>query len=507
MSFVSLMLPPGIQRNATPYDTPGRWWDMNLVRWQSGTLRPIGGWQRTTNTAFNKNGTVNPGRIVYSWRDNDDNDFSLIGTDEKLYVENSGSYTDVSPTALVPLSSVSTAPGYGTKEYGQYDYGNARPGTTTLFAPVGFWSMSNWGENVIFTASTDGKLYQYVSNSPTAKPTAISGAPTGNTSVIVTAERHVMAIGASSAGAGANYRRIAWSSREDNADWDFTDVTNTAGFIDLESKGPLVRGVNVREGVLVFSSGDCYLARYVGLPYIYAVDRLGDTTLLCPMAVAAYNGKAAWMGKNGFWRYEGGILAPLACPILNDVFVNIDKTYGPRKAHAVHNGTFPEIWFFYPTEGNSECNRVVVWNYMEDWWSWSDISRTAAASGELNKPYMAGPDGHLYRHEDGWTDAGAHRQVFAETGILPVGGADRGIIINQVLPSNGYGYNSIKVEFKSRQTPEGTERSFGPYTSRPDGYMDTRVNGRDLRMRVEATSSGEWSVGTFRLNVQPGAGR
>ena len=58
-------LPPGLQRGATPYDAPGRWWDSNLVRWQDGTIRPIGGWERVTGTALDSGI-----RSIHVWRDN-----------------------------------------------------------------------------------------------------------------------------------------------------------------------------------------------------------------------------------------------------------------------------------------------------------------------------------------------------------------------------------------------------------------------------------------------------
>jgi hypothetical protein len=36
MKLVPIKLPPGLEREGSPYDTPNRYWDMNLMRWQSG---------------------------------------------------------------------------------------------------------------------------------------------------------------------------------------------------------------------------------------------------------------------------------------------------------------------------------------------------------------------------------------------------------------------------------------------------------------------------------------
>jgi hypothetical protein len=228
------------------------------------------------------------------------------------------------------------------------------------------------------------------------------------------------------------------------------------------------------------------------------------------MAVASFNGKALWMGRNGFWKYEGGFLTPLNCPVLNDVFENIDDTYGPFRSYACHNGTFPEVWFFYPEIDQTECNRYIAYNYSEDFWFWGSLSRTAMFPGETYvRPYMGGTDGHIYEHEYGYTAAGTSRvgTIWAETGVLPLTNGEKGIIINSIQPANDHGASSTEFIFYTKQTPEGSERSYGPYYPRTDGYTDCRVTGKDVRIRIEATEDAEWSIGKFRFNVQPGTGR
>ena len=517
MTFASINLPAGIERNATPYDTPNRWWDMNLIRWQAGTLRPIGGWQRSTQSALDTNA-----RYINVYRDNSNARHIMVGTDAKLYTDIGGVFTDITPTSFIPLTSIGAGGGYGTYEYNNYPgntpantYGNARAFASPIYSPSAFWSMSNWGEDVILTANSDGRLFYYTTSTPSTKPVAITGTnvPYGVTSTIVTNERHVMAIGFVDPNPTPDVlhpRGIAWCSREDYTDWNFASTTNTAGYIDTDARTPLQRAVRVREGVLIFSQSEAYISRYVGLPYIYNVERIADTTLINPMAVATFNGKAAWMGRNGFWKYEGGFLQPLLCPILNEVFGQIDPTYGPFRSHAAHNGTFPEIWFFYPSTGNTECNRYLIWNYMEDWWAWGELGRTAVAPGETYlRPYMGGSDGNIYEHEYGWTAAGATRvgSVWAETGMLPITNGDRGVNITSMLPANDFGSNSMAITFYSRQAPEGSERTFGPYTSRSNGYCDTRVTGRDVRFRIQQTTDDDWTLGKFRFNVETGTGR
>jgi hypothetical protein len=456
--------------------------------------------------------------MIYVYRDNSGGRKILVGTDYKLYADISGVFTDITPTpspAFSGLGNIGVNGGYGTFDYGEEAYGVGRSLPSPLYEPTALWSMTNWGQDVILTANSDGRLYYYNTSTPSTKPTLITGAtvPTGNTAVIVTNERHVMCVGV-----GGNIRRVGWSSRESTTDWDFASTTNTSGFLDLDARTPLTRPVKVREGILIFSQSEVYLARYVGLPFIYGIDRIADTSLINPNAVATYNGKAMWMTRDGFFKYEGGYISPVACPILNDIQSTIDTTYGPFRSHAVHNGAFPEIWFFFPstvtlppgTVGRGECDRYVIYNYIEDWWAWGQLGRSAASAGEaFKRPYMGGTDGHIYQHEDGWTNAGSTRvgSVWAETGMLPLTNGDRGVSETQILPATGHGYNSLSINCYTRQTPEGSETTWGPFAPRSNGYTDCRVNGRDVRIRLNATQDANWSIGSYRINVMPGYGR
>lgn len=502
MALATVQLPPGIERNNTPYDTPGAWWDMSLVRWQSGSVKPVGGNQRLTSSPLD--GAV---RKIFVYRDNTSNREVLVGTDNKLYTDQ-GSYTDITPTSFVPLSSLGLNGGYGTLDYGKWKWGTARQTPSPVYSPYAYWTFSNWGEDVILTANSDGRLFYYTTSTPTTKPVAISGAPDSNTAVVVTDERHVMAIGQE--GGGGSKRRVAWSSREDYTDWNFSSTTNTAGFLDLAVRTPLQKGVKVREGVLIFSQTEVYLAQYVGTPYIYGFQRLSDVSLMHPDSVATFNGQAVWLSRSGFQLYSGMAVRPLPCPILNDILGEMDPTYGPFRMHASHNGAFQEVWFFYATEGNAECNKYVIWNYAENWWAWGYMSRSAMAPAEVFKyPYAGDADGNMYQQEIGWTDNGVSRvgNVYIESGMLGLGDGTVGIEVKQMIPASGQGYDNLTTTFYSRITPEGPERTFGPYSMRPDGFLDCRVSGRDARVRFAAAKDGDFGVGKVRIDVITGPGR
>ena len=94
--LVPLNIPPGVYTNGTEYQSKGRNFDANLVRWQFGALGPMGGWrQRTTTTVSGK------ARRVISWRDNNNQVWAAIGTNSNLYAMTvGGAVTDITPTGL-----------------------------------------------------------------------------------------------------------------------------------------------------------------------------------------------------------------------------------------------------------------------------------------------------------------------------------------------------------------------------------------------------------------------
>src|SRR5262245_866944 len=257
--LMALQFPPGMSRQGSAWDTPNRFWDCSLMRWLAGTLRPIGGWERLTPTPFES-----PVRKLFAWRSNEIDRSLMLGTDHKLYVDKSdGIYVDITPSGFIP-PVVSTEGGYGTGPYGMDFYGTPRdPSVVTgAYSNFAYWSMDNWGEDVMVTANTDGNVWHYVHDNVTpAAPTKVVGTkPTGSpaaipsniASLIVTQERHLMLVRCTMDGIDYPYR-IAWSSREDFTDWDFSSITNSAGWLDLQATSPLMYACHVREGILVFS--------------------------------------------------------------------------------------------------------------------------------------------------------------------------------------------------------------------------------------------------------------
>lgn len=392
---------------------------------------------------------------------------------------------------------------------GQDNFGRQRSTNPPIFRKPDHWSFASFGEDLLGVCSSDGRLLHL---SPTTgvipKMNVPSNAPTNNTAMAVTAERAVVLIGA-----GGNARRVAWSDLEDYNGWTFNVTTGQAGYIDVESSSPLIAGVRVKEGTLLMSSHECFLLRYVAAPFFYGIEKLGSTTFSSPGAIASGGPYTVWFGEEGFWVYSGGSIRLLECPMWNDIKQNYDPLYGNYRSHMHENGAFPEFWFDYPSinSADNEPDQYVIWNYSENIWIKGQRTVTAAIGAvTANYPIGAKTDNNVYQFEDGYLDDGASRvgDVWAETAVLDFGQGDGYVEVNQALVSsdpNSDGTN-YQIKFYSRYAPTQTEYTFGPYSPRVDGYTDTRVSGRDLRLRIEATNDNYWSLGQMRFDVNKNGG-
>lgn len=332
------------------------------------------------------------------------------------------------------------------------------------------------------------------------------GTPTANQGVVVTPERHCVLFGLN-----GNPRRVGWSDAEDYTEWDFASATNTAGFFDLDTQSRIVMATSVREGTIIWTEDEAWLMRYIGLPYIYGFERIGfGCGLIAPRAFATFSGRCVWMGRENFWIYDGGYVKPLPCDVGDYVINNMDPTAGAVYTHGAENGLFPEVWFWYPSNGSPNADQYVCFSYAEGWWSIGSMTRTAATgAGVFDYPIAADENYNLFYQESGWTNNGLSLvgERWVESGSLNLQQGNNVMMVKQALTDSGYGYNSTQLQFYTSFTPEGTETLSSVYTPRSDGYTDVRVTGREMRIRLEATQDAPWSIGETRLDLVPRGGR
>lgn len=92
MPLQKLALRPGLNRESTNYGNEGGWYDGDKIRFRSGYPEKIGGWSRLSDSVYQ--GTA---RSLWNWIDFGGSNYLGVGTNLKYYIEQGGTYNDITP--------------------------------------------------------------------------------------------------------------------------------------------------------------------------------------------------------------------------------------------------------------------------------------------------------------------------------------------------------------------------------------------------------------------------
>jgi hypothetical protein len=92
MPLTKLNFKPGINKEETDYSNEGGWVDGDKIRFRKGNVEKIGGWQK-----FSPSSIIGSARALHSWISLAGSKYLGIGTTNKYYVEEGGTYYDITP--------------------------------------------------------------------------------------------------------------------------------------------------------------------------------------------------------------------------------------------------------------------------------------------------------------------------------------------------------------------------------------------------------------------------
>ena len=163
MTLKKLTLKPGVNKENTRYTSENGWYDCDKIRFRQGTPEKIGGWERISSNTF-----LGICRSLWAWVTLGAQQLLGVGTNLKFYIENGGSYYDITPlnqtnTLTNPFDMVSGSStatvtdatgGYTNNNYVTFTGSSANGGITLL------------GEYLLTTASV-ANTYTVVAASTT----------------------------------------------------------------------------------------------------------------------------------------------------------------------------------------------------------------------------------------------------------------------------------------------------------------------------------------------------
>lgn len=340
--------------------------------------------------------------------------------------------------------------------------------------------------------------------------------------LISDASRFVLLFGATDYGSATlDPMLVRWSAQESVVDW-VPAITNQAGSLRLSHGSQIVGAIQARQEIVVFTDSSIYSLQYLGPPYVWGSQLLGDNiSILSQNAAMIASGKIYWMGIDKFYVYDGRVQT-LRCDLRRHVFGNINLSQNQQ----VLSGTieaFNEVWWFYCTANSTVIDAYVVYNYAEDIWYYGSMARTAwLDSGLRNYPVAATYSNNLVNHEYGVDDNTSGTAIpieaYIESAEFDIDDGEHFGFVWRMVPDltfqgstaatpqvtmtmygmngSGSGYNTEAAKSVARTSTAVIEQ----FTN----IIYTRIRGRQMIIEISSDGLGTtWQLGSPRIDIRP----
>jgi hypothetical protein len=352
-------------------------------------------------------------------------------------------------------------------------------------------------------------------------PTAV------NSFTVSDSSRFVIAFGCNDYGETAiDPLLIRWSAQDDLYNWT-PDPTNQAGFTRLSHGSEIVTSIQTRQEIVVFTDSSVYSLQYLGPPYVWAPQLLGDNiSIISPNSVAQASGIVYWMGVDKFYAYDGRIQT-LNCDLRRFIFqdINLDQE---SQVFAGTNEGFNEVWWFYCSADVTAVDRYVVYNYLEKIWYYGTLARTAwLDSGLQPSPLAATYTYNLVNQEQGLDDKETATttaiNAYISSSEFDIGDGHNFGFVWRVLPDltfedsvnsptgvlptvtmTLYGLaNSGSGQTSTAAQPVVKGNTY-VLTEEFTGQIFTRMRGRQMIFKIGSNQIGTaWQLGAPRIDIRP----
>tara|TARA_R100000655_G_scaffold70672_2_gene108950 strand:+ start:7534 stop:9459 length:1926 start_codon:yes stop_codon:yes gene_type:complete len=422
--------------------------------------------------------------------------------------------------------------GWGAGSWGRGTW-NSDADTAVSTQNLRIWTHDNFGEDLLINIR-DGQIAYWDRSGGTSNRavllnslTGSSSAPTIAKQVIVSdVDRHVIAFGCDPADdiGTQDPLLIRFADQGSLTDWAST-ATNTAGDLKLGVGSEIIKAVETRQQILVFTETSIHSMQFIGPPFTFGLSTIADnTTIAGPLAVTSVQDTVYWMGKNEFYMYTGTVQR-MPCSVRDHVFSDLNWSQG-RKIASGLNSSFAEIWWFYPSETSTENDKYVVYNYEQQIWYTGSLARTAWLDRGIEQyPVSVGTDHYVYDHENGFDDGSTEPPsalpAHIESSQFDIGDGDQFTFVHRLIPditfrnsTNTSPSASFTLQTRAgpgspyaQNDPSTITRTAAETTTTVEQFTDlvhVRLRGRSFALKVSSSDvASGWRLGSPRVDVRP----
>ena len=455
---------------------------------------------------------------IYYWEANDTVDTRgvLLNT-----LGGTVSFTNASPTVVT--STVLYNEGAALQFSGGSLPSGVSAGTTYyVFAVEGLtFNIVDVSGNVINTSSSGTGIVSLIVDVPTVQ----------NNLTASDTLRFIITFGCNDYGSNVlDPMLIRWSAQDDIFNWT-PSITNQAGSIRVSHGSEIVGIVQTRQEIVVFTDSAIYSLQYLGPPYVWVPQLLGDNiSIMSPDAAVIASGVVYWMGVDKFYVYDGRVQT-LSCDLRRFVFNDLNQEQALQVFAGTNEG-FNEVWWFYCSANSTVVDRYVIYNYLEKIWYYGTMSRTAwLDSGLQNVPVAANYvtatlTGNLINHETGLNDnttgTATAIDAYISSSEFDIGDGHNFGFVWRVLPDltfenaentpagaapsvamTLYGLTNSGSGVTSTASQPVAKGSTYVITEEFTGQIFTRMRGRQMIFKISSNQvNTTWQLGAPRIDIR-----
>ena len=324
---------------------------------------------------------------------------------------------------------------------------------------------------------------------------------------------------------------IRWSAQDDVYNWT-PDPTNQAGFVRVSHGSEIVTIVQTRQEVVVFTDSSIYSLQYLGPPYVWVPQLLGDNiSIMSPNSAVIASGIVYWMGVDKFYSYDGRVQT-LNCDLRRHIFQDLNQEQALQVFCGTNEG-FNEVWWFYCSANSTTVDKYVIYNYLEKVWYYGTMERTAWLDSGL-QPYpiaakyaSATTSGNLINHETGLNDnttgTATAIDAYISSSEFDIGDGHNFGFVWRVLPDltfenaestptgtlpsvtmTLYGLANSGSGVTSSAAQPVAKSSTYVITEQFTGMIFTRMRGRQMIFKIGSNQVNTcWQLGAPRIDIRP----
>ena len=323
---------------------------------------------------------------------------------------------------------------------------------------------------------------------------------------------------------------IRWSAQDSIYNWT-PNITNQAGSIRVSHGSEIITTVQTRQEIVVFTDSAIYSLQYLGPPYVWVPQLLGDNiSIMSPEAAVIASGVVYWMGVDKFYVYDGRVNT-LPCDLRRHVFQDLNQEQSLQVFSGTNEG-FNEVWWFYCSANSTVVDKYVIYNYTEKIWYYGTMKRTAwLDSGLQTVPIAANyfPNtltGNLINHETGLNDdttgTATAIDAYISSSEFDIGDGHNFGFVWRVLPDLTFEnaentpaavapqvtmtlYGLANSGSGTTSSASGTVVKGSTYviTEEFTGQIFTRMRGRQMIFKISSNQVNTcWQLGAPRIDIR-----